>query len=95
MQTINQTVSIKELRDNLAQIIEEVAIAKKHIEVTKFGKAKAMIVPMKDTEKPKKRESGLSASFGAWKDRKDIKNTAQWVARLRHRMSNRYEKISG
>ncbi|MBI4991186.1 type II toxin-antitoxin system Phd/YefM family antitoxin [Candidatus Gottesmanbacteria bacterium] len=40
------SVSIKQLRDNLAQLIEEVAIGGKSIEVTKFGKPKAVIVPM-------------------------------------------------
>ena len=31
-----QTVTIKELRDNLAQLIEEVAIAGKRIEIIKY-----------------------------------------------------------
>lgn len=43
-----KTVSIKELRDNLAQLIEEVAIAKIHIVITKFGKRKAKIIPIED-----------------------------------------------
>lgn len=46
-----QTVSIKELRDHLAQIIEETAIAKKQFKITKFGKDKAAIVPLEETGK--------------------------------------------
>jgi len=90
MQT--QSVSIKELRDNLAQLIEEVAIAKKRIEITKFGKIKAAIVPI--LEKPIKDEKKVDwtklPAFGAWKDRKDIKNSAEWVAKMRKKWSTRY-----
>jgi len=89
MQT--QSVSIKELRDNLAQLIEEVAIAKKRIEITKFGKIKAVIVPIK--EKPIKEKKGVDwtklPAFGIWKDRKDMKDSAKWVRELRHRESTR------
>lgn len=86
------TVSIKDLRNNLAQLIEEVAIAGKQIEITKFGKPKAMIVPISSTKKSRKK-SGLEAAFGMWKNRKDIKDSAKWVADLRRRESTRYGKI--
>ena len=49
------SVSIKELRDNLARIIEEVAILKKPIVITKYGKPKAMLIPKEQTAKSKKR----------------------------------------
>ena len=87
------TVSIKQLRDNLAQLIEEVAIGGKQIEITKFGKPKAMIIPMRHVKKTSKKRTGLEASFGLWKDRKDMKDSAKWVANLRHRMSSRYGNI--
>lgn len=92
MQTTNQTVSIKELRDNLAQLIEEVAHTKKYIEITKFGKPKAMIIPIRNSSKSKEKK-GLKAAFGIWKNRKDMKNSAKWVADLRRRESTRYGKI--
>lgn len=34
-----------------------------------------------------KGDSGIEESFGAWGRRKDIKNTNQWVAALRAKMS--------
>lgn len=91
MQT--QSVSIKELRDNLAQIIEEVAIAKKRVEITKFGKSKAVIIPMEQAGISKKKETKIDwtklPAFGIWKDRKDMKDSAKCVRDLRHRESTR------
>ena len=90
-----QTVSIKDLRNNLAQIIEEVAIAKKHIEVTKFGKSKVAIVPVEEVKKTnatKKIDWTNLAAFGIWKGRTDIKNSADWVKKLRMSESLRFYK---
>ncbi len=90
-----QAVSIKDLRNNLAQIIEEVAIAKKHIEITKFGKSKAVIVPLEEANQTKTRKKIVWAklpAFGMWKDRKDMKDPAKWVRKLRERESLRLYK---
>ena len=87
-----QTRSIKETREQLSQLVEEVAIAKKRYLITKFGKPKAMIIPIPKTPK-KERFSGLEASFGLWKNRKDIQDSAKWVANLRRRTRSRYGKI--
>lgn len=88
-----QTVSIKELRNNLAQLIEEVAIAKKHLEITKFGKAKVAVVPIEEVKKGVKKERKIDwvklPAFGMWKDRKDMRDSAKWVANLRKRESLR------
>ena len=86
-----QTVTIKELRDNLAQLIEEVAIAGKQIEITKFGKKKAVISPIQKAKNTKMRQVDFSKfpAFGMWKDRKDIKDSANWVSELRKRESYR------
>ena len=87
-----QTRSIKETREQLSQLVEEVAIAKKRYLITKFGKPKAMIIPI--SKLPKKQKlSGLEASFGIWKNRKDIQDSAKWVANLRRRISSRHGKI--
>lgn len=87
-----QTRSVKETRQQLSQIIEEVAIAKRRYLITKFGKPKAMIVPI--PRSPEKESfSGLEASFGVWKNRKDIRDPAKWVSKLRRRWSTRYGKI--
>ena len=89
-----QTVTIKDLRNNLAQYIDEVAIAKSMIEITKFGKPKARIIPV-IAEKNSAKNMGILSSFGAWKSRKNIKNSAQWVDKLRKRTSSRYGNIFG
>lgn len=91
-----QTISIKQTRDNLAELIEQVAIGKKTFIITKFGKPKARIMPIKDIDTKSDSESRrktLEETFGVWKNRKDIKNSTSWVARLRHKMSSRYGKI--
>jgi len=85
-----QSYSIKETREQLSSLIDQVAIAKKSFMITKFGKLQAMIVPVKKTIRQKRDFSGLDAAFGMWKDRKDMKDSAKWVAKLRHRMSSRY-----
>ena len=90
-----QSVSIKDLRNNLAQIIEEVAIAKKHIEITKFGKSKAVIVPLGEIKQAKARKKIVWAklpAFGMWKDRSDMKDSAKWVRELRESESLRLYK---
>jgi len=81
-----QTVSIKNTRDKLADIINQVEIAEDIFIITKFGKPKAMIVPF---SKNKLNKSGIKDSFGAWKNRKDIKDTNKWTETLRSKMSIR------
>jgi len=51
-----------------------------------------VIVPIEkiDQAKHKKIDWMKLAAFGMWKDRKDMKDSAKWVAKLRHRMSSRY-----
>ena len=92
-----QLISIKDTRDNLAELIEKVAIGKKTFIITKFGKPKAQLVPMgqKNLKSEVRRKKNLEATFGIWKDRKDIKDSAKWVSDLRHKMSSRYGKIFG
>ena len=86
-----KTISIKDTRNQISQIVEQVAIAKKRYLITKFGKPKAMIIPIEKIGK-NIAKSGILATAGAWKDRKDIKDSAKWVARLRNKMSSRYGK---
>lgn len=86
-----ETVTVKYLRDNLAEIIDEAAIAKKSFVVTKFGKQKVAIVPIKDIKvKKKKVDFGKLPAFGMWKDREDMKDSAQWVSDLRKREEDRH-----
>lgn len=83
---MNQLITIKDVRNQLADVINQVAIGGNVFTVTKFGKPKAMIVPI---IKAKTQKSVFEETFGAWKGRKDIKNTAKWVANLRAKMSIR------
>ena len=88
-----QLISTKELRDNLAEILEKVAIAKQSFLVSKFGREKALIVPVvadteKEEEKTKKNLRNLAAC-GMWKDREDIKNSVAWISNLRRKQNLR------
>lgn len=92
---IPQTISVKDTRDQISRLIEEVAIAKKTYIITKFGKPKAKIVPVQESDYLNKlgRKKTLEETFGIWKDRKDLKDSAKWVFDLRHKTSSRYGKI--
>lgn len=82
---MNTTISIKDVRDKLADVIARVEMTGDEIVITKFGKPRAMIVPLDK----KKTATNLDESFGAWKNRKDIKDTATWVREQRDKMSLR------
>ena len=84
-----QAITTKELRDNLAEILERVAIGKQNFLVSKFGKKKALIVPViSDFPLEKTNFTKLSA-FGVWKERGDIKNASIWTSKLRTGQSQR------
>lgn len=86
-----QTYTIKELRDNLAEIIARVSITGESVVVTKFGKSKVRIVAdvggkevEKEREAKKKRlVKALDKSFGIWADREDMKDPDEWVRKIR------------
>lgn len=84
-----QTIPIKDTRAQLASLINQVDIAGKSFVITKFGKPKAMLVPMLD-DNPRKR-NGLETSFGKWRDRKDTKDPDAWVRKVRAQFIRRYE----
>ena len=82
-----QVLSIKDTRDKLADVVNQVAISGDVFVITKFGKAKAMIVPVSGANIAD--TSGIEESFGGWARRTDIKNSSKWVAKLRAKMSAR------
>lgn len=86
---MTQTLSIKDTRAKLADVINEVAITGDTFVITKFGQPKAMIIPISKAKL--KEKSGIKDSFGAWRRRKDIKNNSKWAANLRVKMSSRDE----
>ena len=83
---MTQLISIKDTRNKLADIINQVAVGGDVFVITKFGEPKAMIVPI---SKIKTQKSVLEETFGAWKERSDIKDSAKWAAALRAKMSVR------
>lgn len=83
-----QTIPVKETREKLADLINDVYVGKKSYIITKFGKPRAMLSPISNVPK-KKKVSGIAKSFGMWKDRTDIKDTRTWVSNLREKMSLR------
>ena len=86
-----QIISTKELRYNLSEILEQVAIGGKEFIVKKFGKEKVKISPIKKEQKVlnKKKSIGKLPGFGMWKDREDMKDPSEWVRNLRVRESFR------
>lgn len=88
-----QLISTKELRDNLAEVLEKVAIGRQSFLVSKFGREKALIVPVispvkTPTNKGEKRLADHPAC-GIWQERKDMENPAEWVSKLRIKQSLR------
>ena len=81
-----QLISIKDTRDRLADIVNEVAFGDSTFIITKFGEPKAMIVPF---SKSKANNSAIEETFGAWAKRDDIKDSGKWVENLRAKMSVR------
>lgn len=87
-----QTISTKYLRDNLAEVLEQVDIGKQTYIIKKFGKVKAQISrPSKSSvSKKEKVDFKKLPGFGMWADRDDMKDSAEWVSKIR---KPRYEKI--
>lgn len=84
-----QTVSIRETREQLSELVNQVAIARKQFVITKFGKPKAMIVPVQSSRINREQyKKVIMATAGAWKHRTDIKDSAKWSANLRHRCTD-------
>lgn len=81
-----QTLSIKDARNNLADIVSRVEMRGDEIVITKFGKPRAMLVPFSDK---KSLVGKFDEAFGAWKGRKDIKDSGKWVRNLRKKISLR------
>ena len=87
-----QLISTKELRDNLAEVLEKVAIGQQTFLVSKFGREKALITPIKNIAKEKKKEKRNLRSlsfYGTWEGREDMKSPAIWVSELRKGQSFR------
>lgn len=84
----SKTITTKELRDNLSEILEQVDIGNKSYVVSKFGKKKAAIVPLREDRKKKTDLKKLDA-YGMWEDREDMEDVDKWVKDLRTKESRR------
>lgn len=82
------TVSVKDTRENIAELINQVDIAGKEFIITKFGKPKAMLVPVTGKGN-RKRKGDKLPGFGAWANRKNIDNSIIWIDRIRNNWSKR------
>lgn len=83
-----QTIPVKETRERLAELIAQVQVGGAQFVITRFGKPAAKLVPVDGSivqKKRAKKKSAIDLAFGIWKDRKDIKDSAEWVANLREK----------
>ena len=72
-----RTATAKELRSKTSSILENIRKGR-DVTITLRGKSVAVIKPLL------KEERGFNpVGFAMWKDRKDMKNVAEWVAERR------------
>lgn len=83
---MTQVLSIKDTRNNLADIVSRVEMTGDEVIITKFGKPRAMFVPLPDKKSAK---ANLDEVFGIWRGRTDIKDSGKWVRNLREKISLR------
>lgn len=83
---MTQVLSIKDTRNNLADIVSRVEMIGEEVIITKFGKPRAMLVPLSGKKSAK---GNLDEVFGMWKGRSDIKDSGKWVRNLREKISLR------
>ena len=93
MQNVSN-LTTKEFRDNLAEILEKVAIGKQKFLISKFGKKKALLIPADEFKEDIVSKKTPLPGFGIWTKRKNFKNSSLWVSKLRNEQSLR-QKISG
>ena len=87
-------ISIKDMRNKLADIIDKVAVGGETYVVTKFGKKKAILTPVKEEEISRaEKEAILQETAGMWKNRADMKDPVEWQRKTRAKLSSRYGKI--
>lgn len=90
-----QPISTKELRNNLSEILEKVAVGGQSFIVYKFGRKKAVINPPSRKTKMKKKKIDFAKlpAYGIWRNREDMKDSAAWVRKLREKNSRRFYRI--
>ena len=82
-----QSVSVKDTRDNLAEMVGRVALSGEKFVITKFGKPTAMLVPVISTEADF--SDNFDEVFGAWSKRGDVIDASSWVKKIRGELNFR------
>ena len=88
---MTQTIPIKETRANLADLINQVAVGGTSFIITKFGKPKAMLVPVLSDVNRRSGRSRKLPGFCIWAKREDMKDPDKWVRKIRSQWNRRYE----
>ena len=71
-----QIITTKQLRDNLAEILEKVAIGRQSFQIMKFGKVKAKMIPVSISDKERisqVSDQPLEIYWGQYSEQKPIK----------------------
>lgn len=82
-----QILSIKQVRDKIADIVSGVEQNGEEVVITKFGKPRAIIVPISKTKAANL--GRFDEVFGIWKDRDNIAESGKWVKDVKTVMSLR------
>ena len=85
-----QVIPIKDTRNQLADLINQVDVGGKSFVITKFGKPKAMLVPVVGDIRLRSARRQPLPGFGMWANREDMKDPEQWVRKIRSQWSRRY-----
>lgn len=83
------SITTKDLRDNLSQVLEQVAYGNQSYLISKFGKYKALLTPYQVQPAAKLPTAKLKPLFGLWKGHKNIKSSTDWVNKIRNLQSFR------
>lgn len=74
---MSQILSIKQVRDKLADLVASVELTGEEVVITKFGRARAIIAPLSSSRSLNLGK--FDEVFGAWRDRVDIRESGKWV----------------
>ena len=83
-----QAIPIKQTRAQLADIIDQVESAGRSFVITRFGKPRAMLVPVSDRALVRKGKR-VVPGFGLWAKRSGLGSGASWVAQQRNSWKKR------
>ena len=85
--TATNRITTKDLRNQLASVVDRVSQRGESFVVTKFGKPKAVIRPISKFEEMPDEKAALilRESYGSWKNRPDAATLAEQIRRKAER----------